>query len=69
MRHHFEPHQLRDTYASLLIQPGIGETELTLWLGHKDIATTLRNHGRLFERRKTALEVKANQLIGSLRAT
>jgi integrase len=66
---HFEPHQLRDTYASLLIQSGIGEAELTLWLGHKDIATTLRNYGRLFERRKTALAVKANQLIGSLRAT
>ncbi|MCW2921590.1 MAG: phage integrase [Thermoleophilia bacterium] len=65
---HFEPHQLRDTYASILIQSGIGEAELTLWLGHKSISTTLENYGKLFERRKTALAVKANQLIGSLRA-
>ena len=28
----------------------------------------LENYGKLFERRKTALAVKANQLIGSLRA-
>lgn len=29
---HFELHQLRDTYACLPIQSGIGEAELTLWL-------------------------------------
>jgi integrase len=66
---HFEPHQLRDTYASLLIQSGIGEAELTLWLGHRSIETTLRRYGKLFERRKAALAIKANELIGTLRAS
>lgn len=59
-------HELRDTYASILIQSGIGEAELTLWLGHRSIQTTLDRYGRLFERRKAALVAKANVALGSL---
>lgn len=63
---HFEMHQLRDTYASILIQSGIGDAELTLWLGHRSTRTTIRRYGKLFEKRKEALASKANELLASL---
>jgi len=63
---HFEMHQLRDTYASILIQSGIGDAELTLWLGHRSTQTTIRRYGKLFEKRKAALAPKANALLASL---
>lgn len=63
---HFEMHQLRDTYASILIQSGIGDAELTLWLGHRSTQTTIRRYGKLFEKRKAALASKANELLATL---
>ncbi len=63
---HFEMHQLRDTYASILIQSGIGDAELTLWLGHRSTQTTVRRYGKLFEKRKAALASKANELLATL---
>jgi integrase len=59
----FDPHELRDTYASILIAAGIGELELTLWLGHASVETTRRRYARLFESRKATLAGKANELL------
>lgn len=62
----FDLHELRDTYASILIQSGIGEAELTLWLGHRSIQTTLTRYGKLFESRKMRLVELANANLASL---
>lgn len=62
----FDLHELRDTYASILIQSGIGEAELTLWLGHRSIQTTLNRYGKLFESRKLHLVGLANANLASL---
>lgn len=62
----FGLHELRDTYASILIQSGIGEAELTLWLGHRTIQVTISRYGKLFEQRKAALVAKANLALASL---
>jgi integrase len=59
-------HELRDTYASILIQSGIGEAELALWLGHRSIQTTLDRYAKLFERRKAVLVARANAALGDL---
>jgi integrase len=61
---HFDFHELRDTYASILIQTtGIGEAELTMWLGHRSIQTTLDNYGQLFAKRKASVAALANQAL------
>jgi len=62
---HFDPHELRDTYASILIAAGVGELELTLWLGHASVETIRRRYAKLFESRKTAHAAKANELLAS----
>lgn len=62
---HFDPHELRDTYASILIATGIGELELTLWLGHASVETTRRRYAKLFEKRKAARAAQANQLLAA----
>lgn len=62
----FGLHELRDTYASILIQSGIGEAELTLWLGHSSIQVTIGRYGKLFESRKAQLAAKANAVLASL---
>ncbi len=62
----FEPHELRDTYASILIQTtGIGEAELTMWLGHRSVQTTRDRYGKLFEKRKAKLAAKANAALAA----
>lgn len=63
---HFDLHELRDTYASILIQSGIGEAELTLWLGHRSIQTTRDRYAKLFDRRKATLVSKANDALKHL---
>ena len=62
----FGLHELRDTYASILIQSGIGEAELTLWLGHRSIQVTISRYAKLFESRKAQLVTKANAALLSL---
>lgn len=62
----FTPHELRDTYASILIATGIGEAELTMWLGHSSIDVTLRRYAGLFAARQTTLAAKANALLSTL---
>ena len=62
---HFDPHELRDTYASILIAAGVGELELTLWLGHASVETTRRRYAKLFESRKTVHAARANELLAS----
>lgn len=61
----FDLHELRDTYASILIAADIGEAQLTLWLGHRSIQTTLAKYGKLFESRRTALAARADELLAS----
>lgn len=64
---HFDPHELRDTYASILIQTtGIGEAELTLWLGHRSVELTRQRYARLFDARKTHLVGLANASLHTL---
>ncbi len=65
---HVQLHQLRDTYASLLIAAGIEPAELTMWLGHSSMDVTLRHYGRLLHRRKLVLVEKANDLVRDLLA-
>lgn len=62
-------HEMRDTYASLLIAAGIGEAELTLWLGHKSVELTVRRYARLFEERKTHLASVADERIDEMLST
>lgn len=63
---HFDPHELRDTYASILIAAGIGEIELTMWLAHSSLQTTRDRYGQLFAARQTTLASKANSIIATL---
>lgn len=64
---HFDLHEMRDTYASLLIATDkITPEQLTLWLGHSSVSLTLRRYARLFEQRKTAIADAADELIDSL---
>lgn len=61
----FDVHQLRDTYASILIASGVEIAELTLWLGHTSFNVTLRRYGRLYTQRRAAGHLKANALLES----
>jgi integrase len=61
----FDLHELRDTYASILIASGIGEAELTMWLGHESIQTTINRYGKLFAKRKATLKAKANAALAA----
>jgi integrase len=64
---HFDPHELRDTYASILIQTtGIGESELTMWLGHSSVQLTVQRYAGLFAKRKTMLARKASAALAEL---
>lgn len=63
---HIEPHQLRDTFASILIAAGIGEIELSEILAHQTLETTRRRYGRLFAARRVTLASKANDILASL---
>ena len=56
-------HELRDTYASLLIAAGVSELELTLWLGHTSVELTLQRYAKLFAPRKAKLARAANRLL------
>lgn len=63
----FDLHELRDTYASILIATtGITAAELTLWLGHRSIQTTLDRYGKLFEKRQAQLVRHANRTLSQL---
>jgi Phage integrase family len=42
--HRRGPHQMRDTFASLLLQSGAATTYVSRQLGHKDSAITLKAH-------------------------
>lgn len=63
---HIELHQMRDTFASILIAAGTGEIELSEILAHKSLETTRRNYGRLFAARRVTIAGKANDIIASL---
>lgn len=63
---HFDLHEMRDTYASILIQTGVDSSELTLWLGHRSIQTTLDRYAALFPSRRRAALAMANERLRSL---
>jgi integrase len=64
---HFDLHEMRDTYASLLIATDkITPEQLTLWLGHSSVTLTLRRYARLFEQRKAMIADAADELVDSL---
>lgn len=46
---HFTPHSLRHTYASLLIQQGVGAEYIQRQLGHASIAITVDVYGKWLE--------------------
>lgn len=63
----FDLHEMRDTYASLLIATDkITPEQLTLWLGHSSVSLTLRRYARLFEQRKASIADAADELVDSL---
>lgn len=62
----FDPHELRDTFASILIAADIPEKELTMWLGHKSSQTTMSRYAQLFAARRTTVASKANAILSSL---
>lgn len=59
-------HELRDTYASILIAAGVGEVELTMWLGHSDISVTRKHYGRIYAKRQITMAAKANAILADL---
>jgi integrase len=63
----FDLHEMRDTYASLLIATDkITPEQLTLWLGHSSVTLTLRRYARLFEERKAVIADAADELVASM---
>lgn len=62
----FTPHQLRDTYASLLIDAGVGEAALSMWLGHASIQTTLRHYAQLYDRRRDHVVAQVDAALEQL---
>lgn len=64
---HFDLHELRDTYASILIQTNDVTAEmLTLWLGHKSVQTTLNRYGKLFEKTQARIMRNGNINLANL---
>lgn len=64
---HFDLHEMRDTYASLLIgTQQISVEELTLWLGHSSVQLTLKRYARLYDQLKARIADAADDLIESL---
>lgn len=59
----FDLHELRDTYASILIAAGLGEAEVTMYLGHSSVEITVRRYARLFSARRPMVAAQANALI------
>jgi len=63
----FEPHQLRDTYASILIATGdVSEMELSMVLGHESLQTTKRHYAEQYDKRRAQIATKANRILKTL---
>lgn len=65
---HVQMHELRDTYASILIATGAGEAEITMALGHASVETTRRHYAVWLEPRKWQSARAGNALWESMRA-
>lgn len=67
---HVTQHELRHTYASILIGRGFDATLVADQLGHKDPAITLRTYAKLFNpvERRAALRMELDQAFGEARA-
>lgn len=54
------PHELRHTFASLMIARGVTPLRLSSWLGHSDVVTTMRTYAHLFDRVEDDIVAKVN---------
>jgi integrase len=65
---HFEPHQLRDTYVSLLIASGeVSEIALSMVVGHASLQTTKRHYADQYEARTAQVAHSANAILAGMR--
>lgn len=63
---HIEPHQLRDTFASIMVASGVGEIELAEMMAHASLQTTRKHYVRAYPQRVASAGRAANDLIASL---
>lgn len=59
------PHELRHTYASMMIAAGVDPATLSRWMGHSSPAFTMRRYVRFFERAKPKEALTLRELVGS----
>lgn len=55
-----KPHELRHTFASLMIALGVTPLRLASWLGHSETITTMRTYAHLFDRVEDDVVAKVN---------
>jgi integrase len=55
------PHDMRHTFASLMIARGVTPLRLASWLGHSDVMTTMRTYAHLFDRIEDDIVRKVNE--------
>lgn len=55
-----KPHELRHTFASLMIARGVTPLRLSKWMGHSDPMTTMRVYAHLFDRVEDDIITKIN---------
>lgn len=66
---HFEPHQLRDTYVSILIASGeVSELALSLVVGHSSLQTTKKHYADQYEARTAQIAHAANAVLAGMRS-
>lgn len=57
------PHELRHTFASLMIAKNVTPLRLSQWLGHSDPVTTMRRYAHLFDRVESDAVAKVNAAL------
>jgi len=61
----FTPHSLRHVFASVALSRGVPITDVSAWLGHRDINTTYGIYGHLvpssFDRARNVLDAEFNE--------
>jgi integrase len=65
----FTPHGLRHVFASVSLQAGVPITDVSKWLGHRDINVTFGTHGPLvpsaWDKAREALDTEYQALLAS----
>lgn len=57
------PHDLRHTFASLMIAAGVSPLQLSEWMGHADPTITMRRYAHLFARQSTDVVTMVNERL------